>query len=67
MDAGHRDPIRGVHAGGPHPNQYVVAADLWSLDLSELEHPFRCTVAVLDNPLYRASVSTLNAVAGARI
>ena len=26
-DSSHRDPVRGVHAGGPHPNQRVVVGD----------------------------------------
>ena len=40
-DSSHRDPVRGVHAGGPHPNQNVVVADRWSVDLLRLEHPLR--------------------------
>ena len=40
-DSSYSDPVRGAHAGGPHPNQNIVAADRRSSELFQLEHPLR--------------------------
>ncbi len=56
QDRGHsRDggPVRGVDAGGPHPDQDVAGAGRRARGLPEREHVPRIAVAVLEDGLIR--------------
>jgi len=52
-DTSHGDPVRGVHAGGTHPDQHVLVANRRSVHLVECEHAPRRPVPLLDDGLHR--------------